>query len=58
MLGVATLEEAIELRESGIKDKIVLLSGIQPEEAEQVVLNDLIPTCYLPHTLKALSKCG
>lgn len=58
MLGVATLEEALELREYGIDSKIILLSGIQPEEAEQVVINNLTPTCFLPHTLKALSESG
>lgn len=55
MLGVATLEEALQLREAGIKEKIVLLSGIQPDEASEVVKNDLTPTCYLTQTLKVLS---
>ncbi len=58
MLGVATLEEALQLRESGIKEKIVLLSGMQPDEAAEVVKNDLTPTCYLAQTLKALSDCA
>lgn len=56
MLGVATIEEALELRESGIKQKIVLLSGIQPDEASEVIKHDLTPTCYLVETLEALSK--
>lgn len=55
MLGVATVEEAMELRESGIDGKIVLLSGIQTEEAVEVVKHDLTPTCYLVETLEAIS---
>ena len=56
MLGVATVEEAMELRESGIDGKIVLLSGIQKDEAFEVVKHDLTPTCYLVETLEAISN--
>ncbi|MGH7886217.1 MAG: alanine racemase [Thermodesulfobacteriota bacterium] len=55
MLGVATLGEALELRENGIDSKIILLGGIQPDEAEDVVKNNLTPACYLTQTVEALS---
>jgi len=46
MLGVATVEEALELRESGIKSPILLLTGIYPNESESVLKNDLTPTIF------------
>ncbi len=55
MLGVATVEEALELRHSGIECDIILLSGIQIDEAVTVVRNNLTPACFLPETFKALS---
>ena len=56
MLGVATVEEALELRENGITSKIVLLGGIQPDEAETVIKYELTPTGFLPKTFESLSK--
>ncbi|MGH7802412.1 MAG: alanine racemase [Thermodesulfobacteriota bacterium] len=46
LLGVATVEEALELRGSGIDSPILLLGGIQPDEVEIVVKNDLIPSLF------------
>jgi len=53
--GVASIKEAIELRDAGIKRPILVLSTILPEEASAVVKNDLIATvCTIP-LAKALS---
>jgi len=58
MLGVATVPEAIELREAGITSEIFLLGGISPQEAEVVVKNALTPACYSLNVLEALSKAA
>ena len=46
LLGVATVEEALELRGSGIDSPVLLLGGIQPDEVEATVKNNLIPTLF------------
>ncbi len=46
LLGVATVEEALELRYSGIDSPILLLGGIQPDEVEIVIKNNLIPSLF------------
>lgn len=56
LLGVATVSEAVELRESGIKGGIFLLGGIDPSEADTVVEKSLTPACHSTSVLKALSK--
>ena len=56
MFGVASIEEAIELRENEIDKPIVLLGGIQPGEEESVLRNDLITSVYLFSTLDELNK--
>lgn len=62
MLGVATVPEALQLRESGITGEIFLLGGISPWEAGAVVENTLTPACYSLDVLEALSgaavECG
>ncbi len=62
MFGVATVPEAMELREAGIKNGIFLLGGIDPREAGVVVENALTPACYSLDVLEALSgaavECG
>lgn len=62
MLGVATVPEAMELREAGIKNGIFLLGGIDLREADVVVENTLTPACYSLDVLEALSgvavECG
>lgn len=62
MLGVATVPEAVELREAGIKNGIFLLGGIDPREAGAVAENALTPACYSLDVLEALSgvavECG
>lgn len=44
MLGVATLHEGIELRESGIDGPILVLSPSLPDEFDEILAWDLIPT--------------
>jgi alanine racemase len=56
MLGVATVEEAVELRESGIKAPIILLGGVQPYEAERVVEHDLTPSLFSGSAAKAIDE--
>ncbi len=62
MLAVATVGEAMQLREAGIKDPILLLGGIDPKEAGVVAENTLTPACYSLDVLKSLSaaasECG
>lgn len=43
-LGVATVEEGVALRESGIYANIALLCPIAPDEAEDVLIHNLVPT--------------
>lgn len=43
MLGVATLEEAIELRDSNIRAPILLLSVVSPDHAPEVLRYDVVP---------------
>ncbi len=56
MLGVATLSEALELRESGINAPIILLGGVLPNEAESVVKNDLTPSLFSLDSAEVLDK--
>lgn len=58
ILGVATVPEAMELRQAGIKGEIFLLGGIDPQEAGTVVENALTPACYSLSVLKALSDAA
>ena len=55
-LGVAVIEEGIELRENGLSAPILILGGIFPDEAEDLVRHDLAPiVCTLP-VAQALAK--
>lgn len=59
MFGVATVEEAIQLRQGGIKKPILVLCCILPEQAESVIDYDLVQTvCDLNicQTLSQLAK--
>jgi alanine racemase len=58
MLGVATIDEGIELRAAGIRAPILLLGYTPPEEAETVVAHDLAATVFQPETARALSAAG
>jgi alanine racemase len=56
MLGVATVEEALELRESQIHAPITLLGGIQPEEAKSAIKNGLTPSLFSIPSAQAINK--
>jgi alanine racemase len=58
MLGVATVEEALELRESGIRASIILLGGIRLDEAEEVIKNGLTPSLFSLASAQAIDKCA
>lgn len=56
MLGVAILQEGIELRDAGIKKPILLLNGIFSGEAESILRYDLTPVVYSMDTVLELSN--
>ncbi len=55
MLGVATLQEALELRESGINVPIFILGGIHSDEAQEVIKCNFIPALFSLESASALS---
>ena len=56
MLGIAILEEGIQLRDKGIKEPLLLLGGLFEDQIEAVIHHDLIPTVYDVKLAEALSK--
>lgn len=58
MLGVATVPEAMELRDAGIAGDIFLLGGAYPQEAGVIVENALTSACYSLDVLEALSEAA
>jgi len=58
MLGVATVEEAMELRDYGIDVPIMLLGGIRPEEAELAIQNNMVPCVFSLDVARALDKAA
>ncbi len=57
--GVATLEEGVKLRETGIRTPILILAGVYPEQLDEIIQNNLTPTVCEPnmlHTLEALAR--
>ena len=63
MLGVAFAEEGLRLRRAGIQAPILLLGALEPENADAVIKNGLIPTVFdcgtllhLQRTAKRLNK--
>lgn len=57
-LGVATVDEAIELREAGIDSPLQLLSEPPASAIDLVVEHDLIPTVMTPAFARALSRAA
>lgn len=56
MIGVATVEEAIELRQAGINLPILIFCCILPEYAEEIVKNEIIQTVSGLEICQELSK--
>jgi alanine racemase len=54
MLGVATVEEAVELRDYGIEIPILLLGGMRPDEAPVAVEHSLTPCLFTLDAARAL----
>lgn len=60
-LGVATTDEAVRLRESGIKTPILVLGSVLPEEVKVLVDNDITLTLCSGDLIDAVRKaalCG
>lgn len=58
-LAVSTIEEALLLRESGIKEKILMLSSTSiEEEVKKLVLNDIILTIGSKESAEIANKLG
>ena len=57
-LGVATVTEAIEIREAGIAGPLHVLSEPPVEAMAEVVAYDLVPTVFLLETARALSAAA
>lgn len=55
MLGVATVDEAVQLRENEISAPILILGGICKDEAQKLVAYDIMPTVYTYEMAKVLS---
>ncbi|MXV90650.1 MAG: alanine racemase [Acidimicrobiia bacterium] len=57
-LGVALVEEGVELREAGVAAPILLLSEPRPNEMVEVVAHDLRPSVYSPEGLAAAAAAA
>ncbi len=57
-LAVASLEEALALREAGLQAPVLLLSAGEPHRAEEVVRRDLIQAACEPAMVEALSAAA
>ncbi len=58
MLAVAQPEEGAFLRANGLECPILVMSGMLPEDMEDVVAHNLIPFIYTVNQLKALENCA
>ncbi|NRT75586.1 MULTISPECIES: alanine racemase [Clostridium] len=56
--GVATLEEALELRKAGIELPILILGYTSPSQYIEVVKNNITQTVYNTEMAKEMSKVG
>ena len=55
---VATVDEAIELREAGIRLPIIILSYVSPSRYDEVVKYDVTQTVYSLETARLLSEAA
>ena len=58
LLGVATLHEGIQLRQSGVSLPIVVLSPLLSTEIDEAVAHELDPTVHDLHFAEALSQAS
>lgn len=58
MLGVAILREGIELRKAGIGKPVLLLNGVFPGEADDVLKYNLTPVVYSGDAIQELSEAA
>ncbi len=56
--GVCCVEEAVELRQAGITQPILLLSGFWPGQEEQIVIHGLVPAVFEETSLLRLEEEG
>ncbi len=57
-LGVAYIDEAIQIRKCGITCPILILGNSRTDNAEALVSNDVMPACYEFSLAKALSDAA
>jgi len=55
-LGVATPEEGIELREAGVKCRILVFGGFWPGQAKTVITNNLTPAIFRKEQIDELAS--
>lgn len=55
-LAVAHIEEGIELRENGLQGPILILSGVFPDEIDELIQHDLAPILYSQPLAKLLAE--
>jgi alanine racemase len=56
--GVATVEEARELRRAGMQERVYLLGGFFAEQAETIVALDLIPSIFDLSLIEVLDRAA
>lgn len=57
-LGVAALEEGVELRQAGIQAPILILSASTPGQADTIARHDLVAAVFEPVLAEALAAAG
>ncbi len=57
-LGVASVDEGLQLKKAGLQSQILLLSAVLPAEAAEIVRAGLIATVFSPEVAAALQGAG
>lgn len=57
-LAVATLDEAVQLRQKGFKVPVLILSYTDPSRSEELILNDITQAVFDIETAKVLSQAA
>lgn len=57
-LGVAFMDEAIQIRKCGIDTPILILGYTHPDYAEELIEKDIMPNCYTRDMAEAMSRAG